>query len=257
MVRDGSFYVVQSFMIKELSLKGNELVVYAIIYGFSQTDNQFFTGSLQYLADWTNSTKQGVLKNIKSLLEKDLIVKRERFSNNVKYCEYATKFNTMQQSLTGGIKQSLTGMQQSLTGGIKQSLTNNIDINNITNNIDINNIKEKTVGSCEPRVSLSKKLDSMIKEFTDDEDLRETLLSFIEMRKAIKKPVTEQAMRLLLKKLTSYTFIVSDQIKILETSIQNSWTGIFELKQEKQFSNSQTKRQDIDRQLDEMLKGCM
>ena len=126
-------------MVTELGLKGNELLVYALIYGFSQTKGQVFNGSLQYLADWTNSTKQGVLKNLKSLVEKGLIEKKETIFNGVKSCEYySTKFNGVKQSLIGGIKQSLTG-------GIKQSLTNNIEIDNIDkDNIDLRkNIKKE------------------------------------------------------------------------------------------------------------------
>lgn len=74
-VNHENFIVIHGWMVNELNLKGNELLVYAIIYGFSQTENQFFTGSLQYLADWTKSTKQGVMKNLKSLLEKILFKK--------------------------------------------------------------------------------------------------------------------------------------------------------------------------------------
>ena len=37
-------------MITELELKGNELLVYAIINGFSQSEDQEFSGSLSYLA---------------------------------------------------------------------------------------------------------------------------------------------------------------------------------------------------------------
>ena len=62
-----NYIVIQGWMINELKLKGNELMVYAIIYGFSQLESQKFTGSLQYLADWTNSTKQGVQKSLKKL----------------------------------------------------------------------------------------------------------------------------------------------------------------------------------------------
>lgn len=125
-------------MVTELGLKGNELLVYALIHGFSQTKGQVFNGSLQYLADWTNSTKQGVLKNLKSLVEKGLIEKKETIFNGVKSCEYySTKFNGVKQSLIGGIKQSLTG-------GIKQSLTNNIEIDNIDrDNIERKNIKKE------------------------------------------------------------------------------------------------------------------
>ena len=95
-VQRENFIVIQGWMITELNLKGNELLVYSIIYGFSQNgENQRYTGSLQYLADWTNSTKQGVLKNLNSLVDKEFIGKEERIINGVKFCEYyTTKFNT-------------------------------------------------------------------------------------------------------------------------------------------------------------------
>lgn len=132
-VKRENYITVQGFMIKDLKLKGNELLIYAIIYGFSQAENQVFSGSLQYLADWTNSTKQGVIKNLKSLTEKGFIVKQEKTINGVKFCEYyATEFTTTVNNVECSGKQSLTG-------DIKQSLNNNIDNNtdyNINNNID-------------------------------------------------------------------------------------------------------------------------
>lgn len=109
-MKNNSYINIQSFMVKELKLKGNELLVYAIIFGFSQDEETRFSGSLSYLADWTNSTKQGVLKNLKSLIDKGFIKKYEYTKNNVKFVEYySTEFN----------------------GGIKQSLTNNIEIDNL------------------------------------------------------------------------------------------------------------------------------
>ena len=61
-IKDENYIAVQGWMRNQLKLKGNELLVYAIIYGFSQTTNQVFNGSLQYLADWCGATKQGVIK---------------------------------------------------------------------------------------------------------------------------------------------------------------------------------------------------
>lgn len=119
-VKDGNYIVIQAFMVKDLKLKGNELLIYAAIYGFSQTENQAFTGSLQYLADWTNSTKQGVIKNLKSLVAKGYITKDEQYINGVKFCEYrTTEFNGVLNKVENPIKQSLTPP-------IKQSLPNNI-----------------------------------------------------------------------------------------------------------------------------------
>lgn len=144
-VKDGNYIVIQSFMVTDLHLKGTDLIVYAIIYGFSQAENQAYTGSLQYLADWTNCTKQGVMKNLKSLMQKGLIEKKETVLNDIKFCEYrVTKFNGVVNKVDDGIKQSLTG-------GIKQSLPNNIGDDNIVNNKDNNMSDFEMLWSLYPR----------------------------------------------------------------------------------------------------------
>lgn len=118
-LNDNNYINIQSFMVKDLKLKGNELLVYAIIFGFSQTEETAFTGGLQYLAEWTNSTKQGVIKNLKSLAEKGFIVKDERYVSGVKFCEYrSTLFNGVLNSNT---PEAVNIVER----GIKQSLPNN------------------------------------------------------------------------------------------------------------------------------------
>lgn len=122
-----NYIALQGWMLTDLKLKGNELIIYACIYGFSQAENQVFNGSLKYLADWTNSTKQGVIKCLKSLEEKGYIVKKDNYINGVKFCEYyTTKLNTLLNKVEYPV-------QQSLTKGVQQSLTNNIDLDNQTN----------------------------------------------------------------------------------------------------------------------------
>lgn len=135
-VNDENYINIMGWMVNKLHLKGNELLIYAIIYGFSQAEQQTFSGSLQYLADWTNSTRQGVMKNLKSLLDKGLIEKKDININGVKFCEYCTT------ELLGVYNKVYRGVQQSLTGGVQQSLHNNINIDNTNNNIN-NNISGK------------------------------------------------------------------------------------------------------------------
>lgn len=140
-VSRNNYISVQGWMIRDLGLKGNELLIYACIYGFSQAENQVFSGSLQYLADWTNSTKQGVTKCLKSLTEKGFIVKTDKVINGVKFCEYyATE-------LEGVLNKVAYPMQQSCMGGIKQSLTNNISFNLLDNIKDIINYLNAKLGT--------------------------------------------------------------------------------------------------------------
>lgn len=132
MVKENSYISIQAFMVNELHLKGNELLVYAIIWGFSQDGESEFTGSLQYLADWTSSTKQGVMKALQSLCEKQLILKNVEYKNNIRFCTYKSVVcNKVEQ----GMQQSLMGYTTEFNGGIKQSLPNNIN-NNINNKLE-------------------------------------------------------------------------------------------------------------------------
>lgn len=54
---------------------------------------------------------------------------------------------------------------------------------------------------------------------------------YVEMRKKIKKPVTESVVVLALEKLNSLSKDHNEQIKIIEQSIFNSWQGLFPLKE--------------------------
>ncbi len=205
-VKDGNFITIQSFMVKDLKLKGNELLTYAIIYGFSQDGENKFTGSLQYLCDWTNSTKQGISKTLKILVEKGLIEKTDIYKNGVKFVEYhVTEFNPMQQSLTGYATKFNEGMQQSLTGGMQQSLPNNISLNNINNNIKEN--KEK---------------------YFNNDTLNALFTEFLEMRKKLKAVNSDRAIKMLINKLNKHDD--NTKIKMLENSILNSWKDVYELK---------------------------
>jgi hypothetical protein len=86
MIKNENYITIQGWMINKLNLSGNNLLVYAIIYGFTQDGNHWFKGSRQYLADWCGSSRQGIDKNLKTLLTKNLIIKRELHKGDI--CEY-------------------------------------------------------------------------------------------------------------------------------------------------------------------------
>ena len=63
-ISDDNYYVVSGWMINKLNLGNTELMVFAIIYGFCQHDefSGSYHGSLQYLADFTGTTKFSLVK---------------------------------------------------------------------------------------------------------------------------------------------------------------------------------------------------
>ena len=212
-ISDGNYYVVSGWMINKLELGNTELMVFAIIYGFCQHDefNGSYHGSLQYLADFTGTTKQTIIKVLKSLVEKGYIEKSESYQNNVKFCAY--KINTtLVEDLTGS-KKSLIGGKESLPGGSKETLPNNKIIDNIIDNI---NIKKSD-------------FDILVDDYTCNNDLKNTIYEFIKMRKNIKKPITIYGLKKILNKLDSLADNDNDKMAILDQSIMRSWAGIFEL----------------------------
>lgn len=216
-IKSENYITIQGWMINELNLKGNELIIYSVIYGFSQAENQVYNGSLQYLADWTNSTKQGVLKNLKTLVDKGYVVKNDKIINGVKFCEYyTTKFN-------GVLNKVEQGIEQSLTEGIKQSLPNNI-YSISDNDIDNNKKKERKKHDS---------YDEIINSLIFTEDVKNAIYDFIKMRKLIKKPMTDRALTMLINKLNKLSNDKNIQIKILEKSILNNWQDIYEYKEDK------------------------
>lgn len=187
MVKNENYLVIQGWMIAELKLKGNELLIYAIIYGFSQ-NNQQFKGSHRYLADWCNSTRQGIMKNIESLIKKKLLEKKEVYINNVKFCRYRTLDINVEylqdiNKVDRDGKQSLQRDVNKNDKDSKQSLQNNkedIIDNNLLDNIDSLLFMEKwNKLAKECKLSLiksftenrKKKLSELLEKYTQEEIL--------------------------------------------------------------------------------------
>ena len=132
MIRHDNYATILGFMTQDLNLKGNELIIYAIIYGFSQSEEQTFRGSLQYLAEWTGSTRQSVLRTLKSLTDKGFIDKREVTRGGVKFCEYSAKRGCYQNNNT--VTKMITGCCQNDNGGVIKKATNIKEYNTVDNN---------------------------------------------------------------------------------------------------------------------------
>lgn len=115
----------------------------------------------------------------------------------------------------------------------RQNIKNcNAEYHNLKeSNIDINtdNNTNNTLSKKE-RKSKSKSYDEQIAEYTQNEDLQNALKAFLQMRSFIKKPMTEYALKLMLKKLDEIGNTDDAKIAILNQSITNNWQGIFPLK---------------------------
>ena len=126
---------IQANMVIDLGLRGNELIVYALVHGYCKDGIHEFRGSINYICEWTNLSRNTVISILKQLVEKGLLIKRTFKKNNVSLCAY---------SLGGSAKTA--PVVQKLDGGSAKIAPNNT----------INNTIEKK----DKEESLSKKIET-------------------------------------------------------------------------------------------------
>lgn len=211
------YFVVQARMVTELNLSGNRLLVYALIYGFCKDDVHEFRGSINYLCEWTNLSRNTIISTLKSLVEDKLLKKREYTENGVKFCTYSMGNNGRLPSLSlnlGGAK--IAPPVQNQYKGSEKSSPNNIKEN-------INKRKEDTNISSKKKYSLD--LSIVAPEM---QEVVETWLAYKKEKGKIYKPI---GFKNFYKKLCEMSGC-NPQIAmaIIEQSMANNYDGIFPLK---------------------------
>lgn len=122
-------------MVKDLKLKGNELLAYALIYGFSQDGETWFTGSSKYISEWLNIDRRNVLAVLQKLVEKGFLIKNEKIINGVKLCDY--KAVICSDKTSQGMMNHHRGSDETSQGGYDETSHHNNSIDNIEDNIYI------------------------------------------------------------------------------------------------------------------------
>ena len=74
-MRKDGYVVVQPWMVTDYNLNGNKLLIYALIWGFSQDEQSCFYGSVSYVVEYFKLSKRAVL-NLLAELEKDGLIRK-------------------------------------------------------------------------------------------------------------------------------------------------------------------------------------
>lgn len=212
-MQSSNYITIQGWMRTELNLKGNDLLVFAIIYGFSQSENQKFTGSLQYLADWCGATKAGIQKNLKNLIDAKLIDKHEVIKNGVKFCEYSCM---VCNSVAQGMQLSCINKQINK----QDTKTNSKEL-----------VQKFEFGGQKPKKeSLYSKCVALINEFTEDEQVRLDLLEYLKLLLEMRKDgytLYANTWKGLLRKLKELSTDSVEQHKIVSQSVERGYKSFF------------------------------
>lgn len=231
-MKSSNYIVIQGWMCNELELKGNELLIFALIYGFSQDDVSKFHGTRKYIAETFNISLPTVDKALQSLVDKQYICK-EGFDDFVNPNVYWVNF--------GVVKKLYESSKETLPGGSKETLLNNTSNNNTKKNINSNSKEllladadtESFLGSVNKekpkKKSLYQKCIDMINDFTDDLQFRDLLTTYLKYRLEIKdKPFYANMWKGMLRSLDG---LCGDDdalgCEIVQQSINRGYLGFY------------------------------
>lgn len=106
------FIIIYPWMVEELKLTGNRLVIFAIIYGFSR-NGDWFQGSISFLRKRSGMVEKSVRNVLKGLCDDRLVEKRERPHKGMKYVDYRVPV-TLGKNYRGGTVKITEGVRYKL-----------------------------------------------------------------------------------------------------------------------------------------------
>ena len=159
----------------------------------------------------TGLSKSTLIKCLKELEELGYIISEKAAGNNNKYfIDSSIKISSSKND--SSTKNDTSSSTKNDTGVVLKMIHKNKQENKQKNN--------------------NSDLEVIVEAYTDNKELKETIIDFIEIRKSIKKKLTERALKTILNKLDKIALNDYEKIEILENSIINCWQGIFEIKKE-------------------------
>ena len=189
------WHIVVTEEMRALGLSGNDLMVFALINGFSQDGQGCFYGSLPYICETCGISKSTALRILQDLTQRGFIIKKEIYENGVKSVSYR-----------GGIK--MTPVVSKCNGGGVKMTPNNIIDNNSSLQKNIN--KDKDV-----RFDFKKSLLEIGVSPQVAED-------WLKVRKAKKAANTETAFKRIQKEIELSGLSADECITI---AVERSWQG--------------------------------
>ena len=148
MIKQKSHIVIDAYML-QLGLKGNELLIYALIAGFCQDGVSECWTSQETMAEWCGGISTRAVRDIlQNLITKKLITKKECLNKNVKYSykvvEIVPELSSNEQEVFSTQQENFSGGDRNFFPVVQELSSGNNKIDNIYDSkIDNKTIKEK------------------------------------------------------------------------------------------------------------------
>lgn len=170
---------------------------------------------------------------------KDTSNKRAQARKNNKTEQTKTNENKIEQTVTNQNKteQNVTKHNKIEQNGTNENKTEQNCLKYKIENIKYKNIKEKNIKK--------ESLEGLVDEYTSNDELKELLQAFIEMRIKLKKPLTYKALEIALGKLDQLSSNDEERINVVKQSIEHGWQTFYELKTPELASKSDAKTKKL------------
>ena len=205
------FYTkIDNNLLRNENLKANTKILLLVIMSYESKEGYSYPSHSRLIKE-TGLSKSTLIKCLKELEELGYIISEKAAGNNNKYfIDSSIKISSSKND--SSTKNDTSSSTKNDTGVVLKMIHKNKQENKQKNN--------------------NSDLEVIVEAYTDNKELKETIFDFIEMRKSIKKKLTERGLRGILNKLDKLAVNDFEKIEILENSIMNCWQGVFEIKKE-------------------------
>lgn len=135
MLKRDNYINIMGWMVTDLGLSGNDLLIYAIIFGFSQDGDSIFMGDRNYLAEWCNASLATVKRSLKYLRDRGLIEQVHHSKDNLEV--YYKAYTEPRVKMTQALGQNDPSLGSKVTEP-RVKMTQHIKDDKINNNIKDN-----------------------------------------------------------------------------------------------------------------------
>lgn len=209
-----NYITVQGWMANDLNLSGNDLLIYALIYGFSQNGSTSkFTGSLSYIEDLLNIARTSVSRSLNKLVDRGLIIKKVDGKTGTNNTSYVINDKILVQNETSSI---LHTSSETLPVTSSETLPVYTNINNNINNTKKNKKKSKS------------KIDMVLakmSEYDFSEKVQDLIVDFYEDKLEQNQKLATKQIEFTLDELATAT--TEEQIVALTKAIKGNWKTVY------------------------------
>lgn len=254
-VKDNNFIAIQGWMRTRLNLKGNELLIYALVYGFSQDGNSRFTGSRKYIAEWCGCSLDTVDRSLSSLVGKGLLAKYPHTDQNgSRVVDYAAILKAIAATPAHEATTALTASPAAAQAPAPAQAPSQAPWGNTTNTTT----EQSQTPAYEPQPLLaepepkpqpkkprkSKSFDDIIDAYTSDPETKELLGAWLQNRKAKRAAMTDRAIQGCISKLDKC--VQASRMSVndyLDEVVCRGWSAFFPIESYRHNGYQQKPRQ--------------